>query len=166
MKEKTRVIHPIDAVIDSDSKIIILGSFPSVKSREKSFFYMNKYNRFYQVLSEIFNEDFYNCEIEEKINLLHKYHIALDDVVKECNIVLSSDSSIEPIKLIDIDQILNQTKIKTIFFNGNKAYELFVKEYPKCQCELIKLPSTSSANAKMSLSNLVEKWKIIRDKLN
>ena len=166
MKEKTRVIHPIDTVIDSDSKIIILGSFPSVKSREKSFFYMNKYNRFYQVLSELFNEDFYSCEIKEKINLLHKYHIALDDVVKECNISLSSDSSIEPIKIIDIDSVIKQTKIKTIFFNGNKAYELFIKEYPNYQCELIKLPSTSSANAKMSLSNLVEKWKIIKDKLN
>ena len=165
MGVKERVSHPLKMVKDENSKILILGSFPSVKSREKNFFYMNKYNRFYQVLTKLFGEDFYSCSIEEKINLLRKYHISIYDVVIECEIINSSDSSISPIRYIDLEKTLENTKINKIFLNGNKAYSLFVKKYPSYIEKVIKLPSTSSANAKMSLNDLVQQWKVIKDYL-
>ncbi len=163
MGNKEKISHPLKMVKDENSKILILGSFPSVISRKKNFFYMNKFNRFYQVLTKLFDEDFYSCSIEEKINLLKKYHISIFDVVIECEIVNSSDSSIRAIRYIDLEKALDNTKIDKIFLNGNKAYSLFIKKYPAYIDEVIKLPSTSSANAKMSLDDLVEQWKVIKD---
>ena len=103
--------HAFESFYNIDSKILILGSFPSVKSRENGFYYMNKTNRFWSVLSNIYNEDFININIDKKKELLNKYHIALSDCIYECDIIGSSDSSITNIKLMDIDTIINSVVI-------------------------------------------------------
>lgn len=146
------ISHPFEPVIDNHSNILILGSFPSVKSREVSFYYGNKNNRFFKVLSNIFHEDFYHVDIETKKKLLSKYHIALFDVIKSCDIKGSSDSSITNVVVNDIEDLLQRYPIKKIIVNGNKAYELFTKYFPNLEVTL--LPSTSSANAKYSLEEL------------
>jgi hypoxanthine-DNA glycosylase len=161
-----RIKHPLNPVKDKDSKILILGSFPSVKSRELNFYYMNKYNRFYRVISSLLKEDFINASIEMKIELFLKHNIAIHDVVKECEIVNSSDSSINVIEYLNLDDILANSNIKHIFLNGNKAYELFIKKYPHMKDISTKLMSTSSANARCSLEVLINNWKIILDYLN
>lgn len=165
-ENRVRVKHPLNVVKDRNSKILILGSFPSVKSRELDFYYMNKYNRFYRVISYLLKEDFINASIENKIYLLIKHNIAIYDVVKECEIINSSDSSINVIEYLDLNEILPNTKINHIFLNGNKAYDLFIKKYPYMKNISTKLLSTSSANARCSLELLIDNWKIILDYLN
>lgn len=155
------VFHEFDIVIDKDTKILILGSFPSVKSREHSFYYMHPKNRFWMVLKAIFNDDFTNHSIEIKKELLHKYHIGLYDVVTECDIIGSSDVSIKNVHYLDIFSILDKYDIKKIFLNGNKAYELFIKAFPSLENKVIRLPSTSPANAKFKVDDLVGYWKEI-----
>ena len=162
---KEEVVHPLEVLKDKDSKILILGSFPSVKSREMNFFYMNKTNRFYKVLSLLLNIDLYSISIEEKKNILLKNHIALYDVVKRCRIHGSSDSSIEIEEYCDVYEILKNTNINRIYLNGSLAYSLFVKKYPELFKISYKLPSTSSANAKMKLEDLVSSWSIILEEL-
>lgn len=161
MEEKTLVQHPLEPVKDKESKILILGSFPSVKSREAGFYYMNKNNRFYKVLSKLLNEEFYHTNIEHKIYLLNKHHIALYDVVTSCFIKKSEDSSIKVLSYLDLELILNSTKIIAIFFNENKAFELFCQKFKNCHLPLYLLPSTSSANCKLGLEELTQKWEII-----
>lgn len=161
MKQKERIIHPLEILKDQNSKVLILGSFPSVKSREMNFFYMNKTNRFYKVLSFLLNIDLVSMSIEEKKKELLKNNIALYDVVKECEIINSSDSSLKIIEYTDVEKILENTNIKHIFLNGNKAYELFSKKYPHLLNMSTKMKSTSSANAKESLESLIEDYCII-----
>ena len=155
--------HAFESFYNIDSKILILGSFPSVKSRENGFYYMNKTNRFWSVLSNIYNEDFININIDKKKELLNKYHIALSDCIYECDIIGSSDSSITNIKLMDIDTIINNSNIEYIYCNGNKSYELFIKYFNKYNNIVTKLPSTSAANAKMRLDDLIKEWKEIKN---
>jgi hypoxanthine-DNA glycosylase len=154
-------IHNIDPVFDKDSKILILGSFPSVKSREKQFYYGHPQNRFWKVLSTIFNEELPQ-KIEEKKQFLLKNNIAVWDVIKSCDITGSSDSSITNVNINDIYRILNFANIKTIYINGDKSYSLFKKYFKELNA--VKLPSTSPANAKYSLERLIEEWKVIMDK--
>lgn len=162
---KEEVIHPLEVLKDKDSKILILGSFPSVKSREMNFFYMNKTNRFYKVLSSLLGIDLFSISIEEKKRILLKNHIALYDVVKRCRIHGSSDSSLQILDYSDIYEILMNTKINKIYLNGSLAYSLFIKKYPELLNVSYKLPSTSSANAKMKLEDLVSSWSIILENL-
>ena len=162
---KEEVIHPLEVLKDKDSKILILGSFPSVKSREMNFFYMNKTNRFYKVLSSLLDIDLFSISIEEKKRILLKNHIALYDVVKRCRIHGSSDSSLQILDYSDIYEILMNTKINKIYLNGSLAYSLFIKKYPELLNVSYKLPSTSSANAKMKLEDLVSSWSIILEEL-
>lgn len=154
-------IHNINPIYNEDSKILILGSFPSVKSREQQFFYAHPQNRFWKVISNIFNEQLPNT-IEEKTQMLLRNNIAVWDVIKSCDIVGSSDSSIENVVVNDIESILKKTNIQKIFANGDKSYKLFKKYFTK-DIEIIKLPSTSPANAQFSFERLCEEWKIIRD---
>ena len=153
-----KVIHNIPPIYNKDSKILILGSFPSVKSREQEFFYAHKQNRFWRVLGNALN-----CEapktVEEKKELLLSSHIALWDVIKSCKIVGSSDTSIKDVKPNDIMMILQNSSVSRIFTNGNKAYELYKKYiFPDTKIEAFKLPSTSPANAAFSLEKLCEQW--------
>lgn len=153
------VIHNIDPVFDENSEILILGSFPSVKSREYGFFYGHKQNRFWKVTASVFG-----CKVpqtvEEKKAFLLKNHIALWDVIAECEISASADSSIKNAAANDIGIILNSAKIKAIFVNGKTAEKYYNKYIlPKTGISAVCLPSTSPANAAQSVEKLSEKWK-------
>ncbi len=157
----TKVFHEFKAIIHPDSEILILGSFPSVKSRELHFFYMHPQNRFWRVLSEIYQDDFINVSIEEKRNLLFRYHIALYDVIESCEIEGSSDASIQAVQPTNINDLIHKTRISQIYLNGQKAFHLFEKYNKNSQISYQLLPSTSPANAKMTLGQLIEAWKVI-----
>ncbi len=152
-------VHNIPPVYDKQSRILILGSFPSVKSREAQFFYAHKQNRFWRVLAGIFE-----CEMpetaEEKKMLLLSHHIALWDVIASCDIEGSSDTSIKNVVPNDIASIPELMAIERIFCNGTKAYTLYMKHiYPNTGKKAEKLPSTSPANAAVNLETLTEIWK-------
>lgn len=155
------VNNPFPPIYDQNSTILILGSFPSVKSREQMFYYLHPQNRFWKVTSAVFG-----CEvpvsIEEKRDFLLKNGIALWDVIDTCEIIGSSDSSIKNVKVNDVSKILNTTNIKNIYVNGKTA-EKYYKKYLRdtIGIEAICLPSTSPANASWTLDRLVEAWKII-----
>lgn len=151
-------IHNIEPVFDYNSQILILGSFPSVKSREQQFFYGHPQNRFWKVISTITNEELPQT-VEEKKAMLLKYNIAVWDVIQSCDIEGSSDSSITNVVPNDIYRILNAANIKAIYANGDKSYSLFKKYFS--ELEVTKLPSTSPANAHYSLDRLIEEWKVI-----
>ena len=157
MNEYKHLEHTFGPVYDSESRILILGSFPSVKSREVNFYYGYRQNRFWKLMSLLFNE-----EIEDKKAFLLKHHIALFDVIESCDIKGSSDTSIRNVKANDLSVILDKSKIEIIYLNGSKAYELYNKYCKdKYDIEAIKLPSTSPANASCSLNDLYNEWKII-----
>jgi hypoxanthine-DNA glycosylase len=150
------VNHSFEAIYDKDSIYLFLGSFPSVKSREYNFYYMHPQNRFYPLLKEVFNDDFTTLDLVKKKKLLLKHKIALFDVIKSCEIVGSSDSSIKNITPNDIEYIVKNSNIKKIILNGKLAYNLFIKYFPSLTNISYYLPSTSPANAKCSLDKLKE----------
>ena len=150
--------HPIEPVFDKNSKVLILGSFPSVKSREEGFFYGHPQNRFWKVLAEVFKKDV-PTTIEEKKLLLIENNIAVWDVIKSCDIEGSSDSSIKNVVANDLSVILETADIKQIYVNGKKAEQMYKKYiFPQIKREVICLPSTSPANAAWSLEKLVAQW--------
>lgn len=153
----------IPPYINTNSTILILGSFPSVKSREEEFYYAHKSNRFYKVLSNIFYEPL-PTSIESKKELLVKHHIALYDVIYSCDISNSDDSSIRNVTPINIKELLIKfPNINRIIVNGNKAKELFnkylLKDIDTKNIKVRYAPSTSSANAKIGSEELVEIYK-------
>lgn len=152
------MIHPLDPIFDEHSILLILGTFPSVKSREANFYYANPQNRFWKVLCAILDEESPKT-IDEKRKMLLKHRIALWDVVHSCDILGSSDSSIQNVIPNNIRQLIAKTSITTIYANGAKAMELYRKH---CQSEIglpiTLLPSTSPANASMTLLRLIERW--------
>ena len=153
--------HPIEPVYDKNSKILILGSFPSVKSREAGFFYGHPQNRFWKVLSAVCESEV-PTTIEEKKAFLHENHIAVWDVIRSCDIEGSSDSSIKNVIPNDLGLILEEADIKQIYVNGKKAEQLYQKYiFPKNKRKAICLPSTSPANAAWSLEKLTEEWRKI-----
>ena len=155
------IIHPISPYYNSDSRVLILGSFPSVKSREEGFFYGNKQNRFWRVIATLCLSDTPDT-VEGKKELLCKNRIALWDVIHSCRINGSSDSSITDVAVNDIGSILSASDIKAIFVNGKNAFELYNKYiYPKIGREAVCLPSTSPANAGCGFDKLCAEWKII-----
>ncbi len=156
------VIHPIEPIYDKNSKILILGSFPSVKSGEEGFFYGHKQNRFWKVVSEVFEEG-EPVTIEEKKALLIRNKIALWDVIQSCDIVGSSDSSISNVVPNDLRVILNTADIKAIYVNGKTAHKYY-KKYtePVIKRSAICLPSTSPANAAWNIERLINAWKCIK----
>lgn len=152
------ITHPIAPVFDGNSKILILGSFPSVKSREQMFFYGHPKNRFWKVLASVF-DDTLPLTVNEKRAFLLKHGVAVWDVIASCDIIGSSDSSIRNVKPNDIEIILSAADIKAIFVNGKTAekyYNKYLKE--KVHREAVLLPSTSPANAKLTLENLANLW--------
>lgn len=136
-------------VYDEESEILILGSFPSVKSRKVNFYYGNRQNRFWKTLCSFFKEEIPET-IEGKILFLRRRKIALWDIVTECEIVGSSDASIKNYRTADLSVVLNAAKIKKIICNGNAAYSVLVDAYPEFKELAVKLPSTSPANPKFS----------------
>ena len=155
------IYHPFAPLFDKHSRILILGSFPSVKSREQLFFYGHPQNRFWKVLAAVFKSNVPET-IEEKKKFLLSHGIALWDVIASCEIEGSADSSIKSVKANDLSEILNTADIQKIYVNGKTAEKYFNK-YIKdeigriCEC----LPSTSPANAAWSLEKLIEAWKVI-----
>ena len=152
-------IHNIEPIYNKESKILILGSFPSVKSREGMFFYNHPQNRFWKVISGVLELPTPET-IEQKKIFLNSNKIALWDVIRSCDINNSSDSSIKNIEVNDINEILRNSNVKAVFTNGNKAYQLYVRYFDK---NAILLPSTSPANAAFSLNQLIIEWSVIKD---
>ena len=162
----THVIHKIPPVYNKNSQILILGSFPSVKSREGRFFYHHKQNRFWKVLSTIVN-DVLPETIDEKKDFWLKNHIAVWDVIASCDIEGSSDSSIKNAVPNDFSDILKAAPIRKIYTNGGTAYKLYHKYCEKVTgIKAMKLPSTSPANASYSLDRLISEWKVIADQIS
>ena len=163
--DQQRAYHLIEPVYNEDSKILILGSFPSVKSREAMFFYHHPQNRFWKVLSGLFGEETPET-IPERKQFLLGHNIALWDVIASCEITGSSDSSIRNVVPNDLSRILGAAQIRQIYTNGGTAYKLYQKYlYPVTGRTAIRLPSTSPANAASSLEALIEQWKVIRELL-
>lgn len=156
--EFTHVVHTFEPIFNDKSEILILGSLPSVKSRENQFYYGHPQNRFWKVIAGMFTEQA-PVTIAEKKKFLVEHHIAVWDVIASCDIIGSSDSSIKNVVANDMDEILQQADIRSIFANGNKAYQLFLKYCRKeNQPPVYKLPSTSPANAAWNLEKLIAAW--------
>ena len=155
------VTHPIPPVYDENSEILILGSFPSVKSREAGFFYGHPQNRFWRVLAAVYGGE-PPATTEEKIAFLHQNHVALWDVLAACEIKGSADSSIRSAVPTDLSAILQTAPIRAVFVNGKTAERLY-RRYaePLTGRAAICLPSTSPANAAWSLERLIEAWRVI-----
>ncbi len=159
------ITHPFGPLYNSNSIILILGSFPSVKSREQMFFYGHPQNRFWKVLSSVLNENTPST-IEEKKQFLLSHNIALWDSIKSCEIIGSSDSSIKNAVPNDIGIILKNADIKAIFTNGKtsqKYYDMYIKN--TVGRDSVCLPSTSPANAAWNLERLCAAWSIINNYL-
>ena len=156
------ISHPFPPLFDENSKILILGSFPSVKSREQMFFYGHPQNRFWKVISAVFE-----CETPESIGQKKEFllsnGIALWDVIASCDIDGSSDSSISNVIANDLDVILKNADIEKIFVNGKTA-EKYYKKYTEKKTGLsaVCLPSTSPANAAWSFERLCDEWQRIK----
>ena len=152
-----KVEHTFKPIYNKDSKILILGSIPSVVSREDNFYYAHPQNRFWKLISKILNVK-EPITIEDKTKLILNNKLAIYDVIKSCDIEGSADSSIKNVKLNNLDLLIQKSKIEKIIFNGNKAYELYNK-YEKNKFSNTKvLPSTSPANAKYTLEDLCKIW--------
>lgn len=160
------ITHPFLPLYDNESKILILGSFPSVKSREQMFFYGHPQNRFWKVVSAVLGTEA-PLTIEEKRFLLHSNHIALWDVIASCDIEGSADSSIKNVVANDFTDILKTADIKQIFVNGKTA-EKYYNKYVKNTIgrDAVCLPSTSPANAAWNIDRLVNAWSIIVPYIN
>ncbi len=159
------VVHPIDPVFDEKSRILILGSFPSVKSREVQFYYGHPQNRFWKVLASLFHEEI-PTDNKGKKDFLLAHHIALWDVIHSCKITGSSDASIKDVTANNLKVILDKAAIQKIYVNGKTAEKLYRKYiehelHRDCVC----LPSTSPANAVYSLERLLSEWKKIKEAL-
>ena len=158
-----RVTHEFQPVFNRDSRVLILGTFPSVKSRQQQFYYGHPQNRFWRVTSALLKKEV-PVTIEEKKKMLLDGHIAIWDVIDTCDIEGSSDSSIRNVKANDIGGLLAQTSIRAVFANGDKACQLY-RKYCMEQAgrEIIRLPSTSPANAAWTLEKLIQAWSVIRE---
>jgi len=153
--------HPFPAVADSKSRILILGSVPSIKSVENNFYYMHPKNRFWKVLSAIFGVDLYLATIDERTSFLLENGIALYDSVEECDIESSKDSAISNVVPADIPSLIAKSEISHIYCNGKASLHYLLSAYPKYESITTLLPSTSPANARFSLEKLIEAWKVI-----
>ena len=155
--------HPIPPVYREDSRILILGSFPSVKSREAMFFYGHPQNRFWRVVAAVFQEEV-PMTVQDRRQFLIRNRIAAWDVIASCRIKGSSDASISDVTVNDLRPILEASSIRQIYVNGKTAEKMY-KTYtePMTGRACICLPSTSPANAAWSYERLVEAWRTIRD---
>ncbi len=162
--EYEHIVHSFEPVYDKDSEILILGTLPSVKSRENNFYYGHKQNRFWKVLATLLKEPLPET-IEEKKAMLLAHRIALWDVIQSCDIKGSSDSSIKNVQPTDIGMILEKTNVTQIYANGNKAGQLYKRyQFPVTGIEAMVLPSTSPANAAWSFDRLCETWRVILER--
>ena len=160
MKEE-KIIHPIPPLYRKDSRVLILGSFPSVKSRASAFFYGHPQNRFWKVMAAVF-EDEIPADVPERRAFLIRHRIAAWDVIHSCTIRGSSDASIKDAVPNDLSVILDSAPIRQIYVNGKTAEKMYRKYIePVTGRKAVCLPSTSPANAAWSLDRLVEAWKVV-----
>ena len=158
----TRIEHPFGPLYSSHSKILILGSFPSVRSREQEFFYGHPQNRFWKVIAAVFDAPVPKT-IGEKKDLILDNDLALWDSIASCEITGSSDASIKNVRANDLGVILNNCSIERIYCNGRKSHEMYRKYIEPCTGrEAVCLPSTSPANAQWTLDRLIGAWAVIR----
>ena len=157
--EKSKQVHPFSPLWSPESRVLILGSFPSVKSREQAFFYGHPQNRFWPVIAALFGEEVPRT-IEEKTALILSHRLALWDVIGSCEIAGSSDASITAVEANDLRPILAGADIRTIFCNGGTSWAYYQKLCrPALGRDAAKLPSTSPANARWTLEKLTEAWR-------
>jgi len=155
--------HPFGPLYNENSRVLILGSFPSVKSREQNFFYGHPQNRFWKVVAAVFGRPV-PASIEEKKVLILESGLALWDSIASCEITGSSDASIRNVRANDISVILDSCRIERIYCNGRKSHELYQRYImPRTGREAECLPSTSPANAQWTLDRLIEAWRVIGD---
>ena len=157
------IIHPIPPFLQKDSSILILGSFPSIKSRETGFYYGNPQNRFWKLLAHLYETEIPDTN-EKKKYFLSQHRIALWDVVACCTIHGSSDSSIRNVQVNNVAKLVLNTEIRAVFLNGQLAGRLY--ESNKAIMPMLpsaNLPSTSAANASKKLEHLTDAWRIILD---
>lgn len=159
--------HPLKPLYQKNSKVLILGSFPSIKTREYGFFYGHPQNRFWTLMEKLFNEKLTTKDIVQRKEFLLKNKLALYDSIFQCDIIGSSDASIENVTPSDLSQIFETAHIKQVFCNGNTSYKYYKKYHAKkTGIAGIALPSTSPANARFQLDDLFEQWKKILDYLD
>ena len=159
--QSTRITHPIPPTYDENSRILILGSFPSVKSRAMMYFYGHPQNRFWKVMAALYQEDV-PMTVPERHSFLLRNRIAAWDSIGECTIIGSSDSSIRDVVPNDLTPILDAAPIESIFCNGKKSWEMYHRYIePVIGRSAVCLPSTSPANAACSLEALIDAWKVI-----
>lgn len=162
MAKADSVTHTFEPIFNNESKVLILGTFPSVKSREQQFYYGHPQNRFWKVIAGL-TESEVPQTIEEKKKLLLEHGIAIWDVIESCDIIGSSDSSIKNVVPADIERVVANSKIQNIYANGGTAKKLYEKySQKKTGREIIGLPSTSPANAAYSLERLLECWQEVK----
>lgn len=158
----SRIEHPFGPLYSEHSRILILGSFPSVRSREQNFFYGHPQNRFWKVIAAVFDAPVPETVYEKK-QLIISHDLALWDSIASCEITGSSDASIRNAEVNDISIILDSCRIEQIYCNGRKSHELYRKYIEEnTGREAICLPSTSPANAQWTLDRLTEAWSVIR----
>ena len=161
MKDYTHIVHPFGPLCDARSEILILGSLPSVKSREQNFFYGHPQNRFWPLLAALFGEKAPGT-VEEKKALALRHHVALWDTIYSCDIIGSSDSSIRSVVPTDLRPILAGGNVKRIFCNGRTSGRYYEKYQEKAlNQKAIVLPSTSPANAAWTMEKLMDAWRVI-----
>ena len=162
-KKLVYVEHPFKPVFDENSLVLILGTFPSIKSREENFYYAHKRNRFWKIISYITNNQEIPLTIDKKKSMLINNKIAIWDVIYSCYINKSSDSSIKNVVPMNLSRLINKTKINKIFANGTIAYDLYMKYcFEDVNIEIDKLPSTSGANAAYDFDKLLLEWEKIK----
>ena len=153
-----RIDHPFGPLYDEHSRILILGSFPSVKSREQQFFYGHPQNRFWKVIAALYGQET-PVTVPEKMKLILSNGLALWDSIASCVITGSSDASIRDVRANDLRIILNSSPIEKICCNGRKSHEMYQRYiWEEIGREAVCLPSTSPANAQFSLEKLIEVW--------
>lgn len=159
--ERTSHIHPFAPVWTPDSTVLILGTFPSVRSRKEGFYYMHPQNRFWKVMARLYQEE-PGLSIHEKTDFLHRHGIALWDSIQSCTVCGSSDASLRDVIPNDLTALLRQTKIRRVFCNGTGSYRVYTRyQQPATLIPSVLLPSTSAANASRSLDSLCEAWRAV-----
>ena len=156
-----RVLHPFEPLYDENSRVLILGSFPSVKSREQQFFYGHPQNRFWKVIAALYHQTV-PTTIPEKKKLILGHGLALWDSIASCAITGSADASIREVRANDLSPILSRCPIRMICCNGKTSWQLYERLIrPQTGREAVCLPSTSPANAQWTLAGLLEAWSVI-----
>ena len=155
------IIHSIEPVFDAESRVLILGTMPSPKSREVQFYYGHPQNRFWRVLAVVLGEEVPQSVPEKKAMLL-RHRIALWDVLAECEITGASDSSIRNPVANDLSVILDHAPVQAVFTTGATAWKLYTRlQKPHTGIEAVRLPSTSPANCAVKMEALTEAYKAI-----